>query len=198
MTGTACAPQTDLNQLSSAALCAVRKQRDAHGRCAHAARGIALVERLTAFLILVACPVSGLWAASACRLLYSSYVDRQQRSLPYSEPLGRPCDDLSRTYFIQIGALSLLGRRHVAWCWGPLAPAGFGATNFPPAAIPCGLPFYPAPLAEAAIYGLAHGRLPSRSGHLARSEEHPRGDPVSDAWDGGARFPRRATWRSLG
>lgn len=151
------------------------------------APGVArFVERLSAFLVLVGLSglaVGGVGVSAAVR----SYLDGKTEVIATLRALGADRATIFQTYFIQIGILSLLGVA-IGLILGAVAPlvlAPLISANLP---IPATFSIYPAPLAEAAIYGLLTA-FAFTLWPLARSENIRAATLFRDAWDGAARFP---------
>ena len=110
------------------------------------------VERLGSFLVLVGLAglaVGGVGVSSAVR----SYLDQKTPVIATLKTLGAEGRTIFAIYFIQIGALTLLGVA-AGVALGALAPliaAPLLESRLP---IPAVFALYPAPLAEAALYGI--------------------------------------------
>lgn len=126
------------------------------------------VDRLGAFLILVGLSglaVGGVGVSSAVR----AYLSGKTSVIATLRTLGATRRVIFLTYFIQIGALSLCGIAIGVVLGGlaPLASAPLIEARLP---IPAAFAIYPAPLIEAAIYGLLTAFL-FTLWPLARAEE---------------------------
>jgi putative ABC transport system permease protein len=110
------------------------------------------VERLGAFLVLVGLSglaVGGVGVAASVR----AYLADKTRVIATLRTLGADRRTIFQTYFIQVGALSLLGIS-IGLALGatvPLLLAPLIESRLP---IPAAFAFYPKPLFEAAIYGI--------------------------------------------
>lgn len=117
------------------------------------APGIAqFVERLGAFLILVGLSglaVGGVGVSSAVR----AYLSEKTGVIATLRTLGADRATIFQTYFIQIGALSALGIA-IGLTLGGLAPVLLGPVIEARLPVPAVFGLYPAPLVEAALYGL--------------------------------------------
>lgn len=110
------------------------------------------VEQLAAFLILVGLSglaVGGIGVSSAVR----AYLAEKTATIATLRTLGAGRGVIFQTYFIQIGALSLLGIA-LGLALGGSAPVLLAPVIEAQLPIPAIFALYPAPLAEAAIYGL--------------------------------------------
>ena len=117
------------------------------------APGIAeFVERLGSFLVLVGLSglaVGGVGVASAVQ----SYLSAKTGVIATLRTLGAERTTIFQIYFLQIGALSLLGVV-LGVTLGGIAPLIFAPVIEDRLPIPAALALYPQPLMEAAIYGL--------------------------------------------
>ncbi|MEM8578831.1 MAG: FtsX-like permease family protein [Pseudomonadota bacterium] len=117
------------------------------------APGVAqFVDRLGAFLILVGLSglaVGGVGVSAAVR----SYLAGKTSVIATLRTLGAERGVIFQTYFLQIGALSLVGIA-LGLALGTLAPIAFAPIIEARLPIPAAFAVYPAPLIEAAIYGL--------------------------------------------
>ncbi|MBD3665866.1 FtsX-like permease family protein [Sulfitobacter sp. TSTF-M16] len=156
------------------------------------APGIAtFVDRLSAFLILVGLSglaVGGVGVSAAVR----SYLARKTEVIATLRALGAVRATIFQTYFLQIGVLSLVGVALgvVIGAMAPLILAPLIEARLP---IPASFALYPAPLAEAAIYGLLTALL-FTLWPLARSEDVRAATLFRDAWDGARALP---AWRYI-
>jgi putative ABC transport system permease protein len=146
-------PQTDLETLKQSAL----KQFEDKGLRWRDARNGApgvttFVTRLGAFLVLVGLSglaVGGVGVSAAVR----AYLASKTNVIATLRTLGADRSTIFLTYFLQIGVLSLIGIT-LGVILGGLAPlllAPLIEANLP---VPAAFAIYPAPLAEAAIYGV--------------------------------------------
>ena len=117
------------------------------------APGVAeFVDRLGAFLVLVGLSglaVGGVGVSAAVR----SYLAEKTSVIATLRTLGAERATIFQTYFLQIGALSLLGIV-IGVALGALAPILLAPIIEARLPIPASFALYPAPLVEAAIYGL--------------------------------------------
>ena len=117
------------------------------------APGVAeFVNRLGAFLVLVGLSglaVGGVGVAAAVR----AYLSEKTNVIATLRTLGAERSTIFQTYFIQIGILSLIGISIglILGAFAPLILAQLIEARLP---IPANFGIYPAPLYEAAIYGL--------------------------------------------
>ncbi|MGZ2256120.1 ABC transporter permease [Roseobacter sp. A03A-229] len=126
------------------------------------------VDRLGAFLILVGLSglaVGGVGVSSAVR----AYLAGKTNVIATLRTLGATRAVIFQTYFLQIGALSLCGIA-IGVALGGLAPLVFAPLIEARLPIPAAFALYPAPLGEAAIYGLLTAFL-FTLWPLARAEE---------------------------
>ncbi len=110
------------------------------------------VDRLGAFLILVGLSglaVGGVGVASAVQ----SYLSQKTSVIATLRTLGAERQTIFLTYFLQIGALSVLGVI-LGVTLGALLPLGLAPIIAAQLPIPAEFAFYPGPLIEAALYGL--------------------------------------------
>ena len=178
---------TDLDQLRSAARARFENSGMRWTDARNGAPGVSrFVERLTAFLILVGLSglaVGGVGVSAAVR----SYLTGKTEVIAVLRALGADRATIFQTYFMQIGALSLLGVA-IGVVLGAVAPLVFAPLISARLPIPAAFAIYPAPLAEAAIYGLLTA-FAFTLWPLARSENIRAATLFRDAWDGAARFP---------
>jgi putative ABC transport system permease protein len=178
---------TDLDQLRSAARARFENSGMRWTDARNGAPGVSrFVERLTAFLILVGLSglaVGGVGVSAAVR----SYLTGKTEVIAVLRALGADRATIFQTYFMQIGALSLLGVA-IGVVLGAVAPLVFAPLISARLPIPAAFAIYPAPLAEAAIYGLLTA-FAFTLWPLARSENIRAATLFRDAWGGAARFP---------
>jgi len=144
------------------------------------------VDRLSAFLILVGLSglaVGGVGVSAAVR----SYLSRKTGTIATLRALGATRATIFQTYFIQIGALSLLGVA-IGVALGGLAPLALAPLIEARLPIPATFALYPAPLAEAALYGLLTA-MSFTLWPLARSENVRAATLFRDSWSGARRLP---------
>ena len=110
------------------------------------------VDRLGAFLVLVGLSglaVGGVGVSAAVR----AYLADKTSVIATLRTLGAERSTIFQTYFIQIGALSILGIV-IGLTLGALIPIALAPVIEARLPIPAAFTIYPAPLVEAAIYGL--------------------------------------------
>ena len=128
----------------------------------------AFVERLGSFLVLVGLSglaVGGIGVSAAVR----AYLARKTSVIATLRTLGATRNTIFATYFLQVGALSLLGIG-LGLVLGALVPMLFAPLIAAALPVPTVFTVYPAPLAEAALYGLLTA-LVFTLWPLARAEE---------------------------
>lgn len=117
------------------------------------APGVArFVERLGAFLVLgglSGLAVGGVGVSAAVR----AYLSDKTSVIATLRTLGAERSTIFQTYFLQIGALSILGIT-IGIALGAVAPVALAPLIEARLPIPAQIAVYPAPLAEAALYGL--------------------------------------------
>jgi len=181
-------PGTDLD---AAELAAEARFRETGGRWRDArngAPGIAqFVDRLGAFLVLVGLSglaVGGVGVSAAVR----AYLSRKTGVIATLRTLGATSATIFQTYFIQIGVLSLLGVVMGVTLGGliPLLMAPIISDALP---VPALFQLHPAPLVEAAIYGLLTALI-FTLWPLARTEQVRAATLFRDAMAGAAVLPR--------
>ncbi|WP_299685783.1 FtsX-like permease family protein [uncultured Tateyamaria sp.] len=116
------------------------------------APGVAeFVNRLGAFLVLVGLSglaVGGVGVSAAVR----AYLADKTSVIATLRTLGAERSTIFQTYFLQIGALSILGIA-LGLALGALVPVLLAPVIEARLPIPASFTFFPAPLAEAALYG---------------------------------------------
>jgi len=151
------------------------------------APGVArFVERLSAFLVLVGLSglaVGGVGVSAAVR----SYLQGKTGVIATLRALGAERATIFQTYFIQIGVLSLLGVA-IGVVLGGLVPLLLSPVIAARLPLPASFALYPAPLIEAALYGLLTA-LAFTLWPLARSEDVRAATLFRDAWAGARRLP---------
>ncbi len=177
----------DLETLAGAAR---ERFRDAGMRWTDArngAPGIAeFVDRLGAFLVLVGLSglaVGGVGVAAAVR----AYLAGKTGVIATLRSLGADRATIFQTYFLQIGALSLAGIA-LGLALGGLAPVLLAPLIEARLPIPAVFAIYPAPLAEAALYGLLTALI-FTLWPLARADEVRAATLYRDALDGARLLP---------
>ena len=152
------------------------------------APGVAqFVDRLGAFLILVGLSglaVGGVGVSAAVR----SYLARKTDVIATLRALGADRATIFQTYFLQIGVLSVLGVI-IGVAIGALAPLLLAPVLAARLPIPAQLAIYPAPLIEAALYGVLTAFI-FTLWPLARTDRVRAATLFRDAWDGASRMPR--------
>ncbi|MEM9967155.1 MAG: FtsX-like permease family protein [Pseudomonadota bacterium] len=180
-------PQTDLATL----------QREAEARFAtsgmrwtdarNGAPGVSeFVDRLSAFLVLVGLSglaVGGVGVAAAVR----TYLSRKTEVIATLRALGATRATIFQTYFFQIGALSLLGVT-LGLLLGAALPVLLASVSEARLPVPATFSIYPAPLFEAALYGLLTALI-FTLWPLARSEDVRAATLFRDAWQGAKQLP---------
>jgi putative ABC transport system permease protein len=155
------------------------------------------VDRLGAFLVLVGLSglaVGGVGVSAAVR----AYLADKTSVIATLRTLGAERSTIFQTYFIQIGALSLLGIS-IGLALGALIPIALAPIIEARLPIPAAFTFYPKPLAEAAIYGLLTAFV-FTLWPLARAEDVRAATLFRDAL-GSSRMspaPRYLLWIGLG
>jgi len=147
------------------------------------------VERLGAFLILVGLSglaVGGIGVSAAVR----AYLASKTSVIATLRTLGATRATIFQTYFLQIGALSLLGIA-IGLVLGALVPILFGPVISASLPVPAIFTIHPAPLIEAALYGILTA-LVFTLWPLARTEDIRPAMLFRDALDGGKVLP---AWR---
>ncbi|WP_375259775.1 ABC transporter permease, partial [Citreimonas sp.] len=123
--------------------------RDARNGAPGVAR---FVDRLGAFLVLVGLSglaVGGIGVSSAVR----AYLARKTPVIATLRTLGATRKVIFATYFMQIGALSILGIG-IGLVLGALVPLALGPVIAQALPVPALFTLHPAPLLEAALYGV--------------------------------------------
>jgi putative ABC transport system permease protein len=180
-------PGTDLARLEAAARRAFEGSGMRWTDARNGAPGVAeFVDRLGAFLILVGLSglaVGGVGVSAAVR----AYLSGKTEVIATLRALGASRRVIFLTYFLQIGTLTLLGIL-IGLSLGALVPLLLSPVIEARLPIPASFALYPAPLAEAALYGLLTA-LAFTLWPLARSEEVRAATLFRDAWAGGRRLP---------
>ncbi len=182
------APDTDLQTLQEAAEETFENAGMRWTDARNGAPGIAqFVDRLSAFLVLVGLSglaVGGVGVSAAVR----AYLTRKTEVIATLRALGAPRATIFQTYFLQIGILSLIGVT-IGVALGALVPLLLAPLISARLPIPAVFTLYPAPLLEAALYGLLTALI-FTLWPLARSEETKPAALYRDAWGGTPRLPR--------
>lgn len=151
------------------------------------APGVALfVERLSTFLVLVGLSglaVGGVGVSAAVR----SYLARKTEVIATLRALGADRATIFRTYFIQIGVLSLLGVA-LGVALGAIVPILLAPVLEARLPLPSVFAIYPAPLIEAGLYGLLTAFI-FTLWPLARTDRVRAATLFRDAWDGANHLP---------
>ncbi|MBS0125732.1 ABC transporter permease [Thetidibacter halocola] len=152
------------------------------------APGIArFVERLGSFLVLVGLSglaVGGIGVSAAVR----AYIGRKTSVIATLRTLGATGRVIFLTYFLQIGVLALLGIA-LGLILGALIPILLGPLISAALPVPAIFTLHPAPLAEAALYGVLTA-LVFTLWPLARAEEVRAATLFRDALGGARALPR--------
>ncbi|MBF9043133.1 FtsX-like permease family protein [Rhodobacterales bacterium HKCCE4037] len=152
------------------------------------APGIAeFVRRIGSFLVLVGLAglaVGGVGIASAVR----AYLDRKTATIATLKTLGAESRTIFAAYFLQVGLLTLLGLA-IGLILGAVAPIAFGPLIEARLPVPVVISVYPAPLAEAALYGVLTA-LVFTLWPLARTERVRAAALFRDAISPGNSWPR--------
>ncbi|GHF43572.1 ABC transporter permease [Seohaeicola zhoushanensis] len=178
---------TDLEALSRAAEAQFRdagmRWRDSRNGAPGVSR---FVERMGAFLVLVGLSglaVGGVGVSAAVR----AYLAGKTNVIATLRTLGAERRVIFRTYFLQIGALSLVGIV-LGLALGGMIPVLLGPLIEAELPVPSEFALYPEPLAEAAIYGLLTAFL-FTLWPLARTEEVRAATLFRDALAGARLLP---------
>lgn len=155
------------------------------------------VERLGAFLVLVGLSglaVGGVGVSAAVR----AYLAEKTSVIATLRTLGAERRTIFETYFIQIGALSLLGIA-IGLVLGALVPVLLAPIIEARLPIPASFTIFPAPLIEAAIYGVLTAFV-FTLWPLARAEDVRAATLFRDALDKAQLLPRPGylLWIGLG
>ncbi|MEC3862704.1 FtsX-like permease family protein [Mesobacterium sp. TK19101] len=186
-------PGTDLDALKDTAEDRFRdtglRWRDSR----NGAPGISrFVDRLGAFLVLVGLSglaVGGVGVSAAVR----AYLAQKTSVIATLRTLGASRATIFQTYFLQVGALSLLGIA-IGLALGALVPIAFSALISASLPVPAVFALYPKPLFEAAVYGILTALL-FTLWPLARTEDVRAATLFRDALDSARLLP---AWRYVG
>ncbi|MDA7423273.1 ABC transporter permease [Thalassococcus lentus] len=146
----------------------------------------AFVDRLGNFLVLVGLSglaVGGIGVSSAVR----AYLGQKTSVLATLRTLGASRQVIFLTYFIQIGVLALLGIA-IGLLLGALIPIALGPVISSALPIPAIFSLHPAPLAEAALYGVLTALI-FTLWPLARAEDVRAATLFRDALGSASTFP---------
>ena len=157
--------------------------RDARAGAPGVAR---FVDRIGAFLVLIGLSglaVGGVGVSAAVR----AYLSGKSEVIAILKTLGATRTTTFQTYFLQIGALTLLGVTLGLILGGgvPLLLAPLIEASLP---FPAAFTIYPAPLLEAALYGVLSALI-FTLWPLARAEETRAAALFRDAFSGGRALP---------
>ncbi|WP_377511757.1 ABC transporter permease [Octadecabacter sp. R77987] len=157
--------------------------RDARAGAPGVAR---FVDRIGAFLVLIGLSglaVGGVGVSAAVR----AYLSGKSEVIAILKTLGATRTTIFQTYFLQIGALTLLGVTLGVILGGgvPLLLAPLIEASLP---FPAAFTIYPAPLLEAALYGVLSALI-FTLWPLARAEETRAAALFRDAFSGGRALP---------
>lgn len=146
-------PDTDLETVAAAARSRFQGSGLRWTDSRNGAPGVAeFVDRLGSFLVLVGLSglaVGGVGVSAAVR----AYLVRKTSVIATLRTLGADRATIFQTYFLQIGILSLVGIA-LGLTLGALAPVLLAPLIESRLPIPAAFAVYPAPLAEAGVYGL--------------------------------------------
>ena len=149
-------PEADLEALRAEAERALEGARWQDRRAG--APGVSeFVERLGAFLVLVGLAglaVGGVGVSAAVR----AYLDEKTATIATLKTLGAEGRTILTAYFLQIGALTLLGVA-LGLALGALAPIALAPVIVAELPVPAVFTVHPGPLAEAALYGVLAAAL---------------------------------------
>ncbi len=144
------------------------------------------VERLGAFLVLVGLSglaVGGVGVSAAAR----AYIGGKTTVIAILRTLGADRGTVFLTYFFQISVLSIVGIC-IGLALGALVPIALGPVIEARLPIPAAFGVYPAPLAEAALYGVLTALL-FTLWPLARTQEVRAATLIRDAMGGAPILP---------
>lgn len=182
-------PDTDLAQLSQDAAEVFADMGVRWKDARNGAPGVSeFVDRLGAFLVLVGLSglaVGGVGVSSAVQ----SYLSGKTGVIATLRTLGAERSTIFQTYFLQIGALAILGVLFGVFL-GAALPAVFAPLIEARLPIPAEFAIYPAPLLEAALYGLLTAFI-FTLWPLARTENIRAATLFRDAQETGRRLPAR-------
>lgn len=162
------------------------------------APGVArFVDRLGSFLVLVGLSglaVGGVGVSAAVR----AYLADKTSVIATLRTLGAERSTIFQTYFLQIGALSLLGIA-IGLALGALIPLALAPVIEARLPIPASFAIYPGPLYESAIYGLLTAFV-FTLWPLARAEDVRAATLFRDALGSARLFPaaRYLVWIAIG
>ena len=144
------------------------------------------VERMGAFLVIVGLAglaVGGIGVSAAVR----AYLEGKTDTIATLKTLGATGSTIFAAYFLQIGALALLGVA-IGLALGGGLPLIFGPMVSADLPIPAIFAIYPGPLAEAALYGLLTAAI-FTLWPLARAREIRAANLFRDLTQPGRRLP---------
>ncbi len=146
------------------------------------------VDRLGSFLVLIGLSglaVGGVGISAAVR----AYLAGKTETIATLRTLGATRSTIFLTYFLQIGALTLLGLA-IGLALGVLAPLALAPLITARLPVPAEFAIYPRPLIEAALYGALVAVI-FTLWPLARTENVRAATLFRDAMGAGAALPRR-------
>ncbi|WP_282129463.1 ABC transporter permease [Roseobacter litoralis] len=180
-------PGTDLEQLKTEAALTFAETGVRWTDARNGAPGISeFVDRLGAFLVLIGLSglaVGGVGVSSAVQ----AYLSQKTSVIATLRTLGAERKTIFLTYFLQIGALSVLGVM-LGLLLGALIPVALAPLIAAQLPIPAAFAIYPAPLFEAAVYGLLTAFI-FTLWPLARAEEVRAATLFRDALSTGQKLP---------
>ncbi|WP_417723271.1 ABC transporter permease [Salipiger sp.] len=180
-------PDADLDALETEAEARFEGQGIRWRDARNGAPGIArFVERLGNFLVLVGLSglaVGGIGVSSAVR----AYLARKTPVIATLKTLGADRATIFQTYFLQIGALSLLGIA-LGLILGAAVPMALSPVISAALPVPVVFSLYPLPLVEAAVYGLLTALI-FTLWPLARTEDVRAASLFREALDSGRALP---------
>jgi putative ABC transport system permease protein len=144
------------------------------------------VERLGAFLVLVGLSglaVGGVGVSAAVR----AYIGGKTTVIAILRTLGADRGTVFLTYFLQVAVLSVVGIS-IGLALGALVPVALGPIIEARLPIPAAFGIYPAPLAEAALYGVLTAVL-FTLWPLARTQDVRAATLIRDALGGAPALP---------
>lgn len=180
-------PDSDLDKLATEARARFENSGLRWSDARNGAPGVAeFVNRLGSFLVLVGLSglaVGGIGVSAAVR----AYLAGKTSVIATLRTLGADRVTIFQTYFLQIGLLSLVGIT-LGLTLGALVPILVAPLIEAQLPIPAAFAIYPAPLAEAGIYGLLTALI-FTLWPLARTEEVRAATLFRDALDGTRLLP---------
>ncbi len=151
-------PDADLAALEAQAAVAMEGSGQRWRDRRNGAPGVSeFVDRLSAFLVLVGLAglaVGGVGVAAAVR----AHLEEKTATIATLKTLGAQGTTIFQVYFLQIGALTLLGVA-LGVALGAALPLVFAPVIAAALPVPAVFALHPAPLAQAAVYGLLTAAL---------------------------------------